>query len=66
MSEAHKRGYQSMIGEYRPTEKNGLVRDHYAKLGFQQDSIDDTEGSFWRLPVENYVPIHTHIKIGEV
>jgi predicted enzyme involved in methoxymalonyl-ACP biosynthesis len=55
-----------MIGEYRPTEKNGLVRDHYAKLGFQQDSIDDTEGSFWRLPVENYVPIHTHIKIGEV
>ena len=64
MSEAQQRGYQAVIGEYRPTEKNGLVRDHYAKLGFQQD--DGAEGSFWRLPVENYVPIQTHIKVGEV
>jgi FkbH-like protein len=65
VSEARKRGYRAMIGEFRPTEKNGLVRDHYAKLGFQEDEIDADGGSFWRLPLENYAPIQTHIKVGE-
>jgi FkbH-like protein len=66
VGEARKRGYHTLIGEFRPTEKNGLVRDHYAKLGFQKDGADDAGGSFWRLPVPNYVPLQTHIKIGEI
>lgn len=66
VEEASKRGYRAVIGEFRPTEKNGLVRDHYAKLGFEQDGTDDAGSSFWRLPVEAYVPMQTHIKIGEI
>jgi len=66
VGEAHRRGYRAVIGEFRPTEKNGLVRDHYAKLGFQEDGTDDAGASFWRLPVESYVPMQTHIKIGEI
>ncbi len=27
-------GATSLVGEYIPSEKNGMVRDHYAKLGF--------------------------------
>ena len=27
-------GYTTLIGEYLPTQKNSLVRDHYANLGF--------------------------------
>jgi len=66
VDEARRRGYRAVIGEFRPTEKNGLVRDHYAKLGFQEDGTGDAGGSFWRLPLENYVPLQTHIKIGEI
>jgi len=66
VDEARRRGYRAVIGEFRPTEKNGLVRDHYAKLGFEEDGTDDAGGSFWRLPIENYVPTQTHIKIGEI
>ncbi len=66
VSEARKRGYRAVIGEFRPTEKNGLVRDHYVKLGFQEDGIDDAGSSFWRLPLETYAPMQTHIKIGEI
>ncbi|MBS0282518.1 MAG: HAD family hydrolase [Proteobacteria bacterium] len=65
VGEASKRGYRALVGEFRPTEKNGLVRDHYAKLGFEQDGANDAGGSFWRLPVETYIPVDTHIKIGE-
>ncbi len=57
--EARKRGYQTIIGEFRPTEKNALVRDHYAAMGFSADQSDDTGNSFWRLSVEDYVPLET-------
>ena len=38
-----------IIGEFRPTEKNGLVRDLYARLGFQR--VDDEGGDHesWRF-----------------
>jgi FkbH-like protein len=66
VDEAQRRGYRAVIGEFRPTEKNGLVRDHYAKLGFEEDGSNDDGSSFWRLPIETYVPMDTHIKIGEI
>jgi FkbH-like protein len=31
---ARESGIETLIGTYRPTEKNALVRDHYAELGF--------------------------------
>jgi predicted enzyme involved in methoxymalonyl-ACP biosynthesis len=31
---AQRLGARRLIGEYVPTAKNGMVRDHYAKLGF--------------------------------
>ena len=31
---AQSRGIREIIGVYRSTAKNGLVRDHYEKLGF--------------------------------
>jgi FkbH-like protein len=32
--EAHRLGASRLIGEYLPTKKNGMVRDHYERLGF--------------------------------
>jgi FkbH-like protein len=33
-AEARRLGAARLIGEYRPTAKNGMVRDHYRRLGF--------------------------------
>ena len=27
-------GARRLVGEYIPTKKNGMVKDHYARLGF--------------------------------
>ena len=63
--QARRAGIETLIGTYRPTERNSLVEKHYEKLGFEEDGANDAGGSFWRLPVEAYVPMDTHIKIGE-
>ena len=41
-------GYQFLRGEYIPTQKNGMVKDHYKNLGFQLN------GEFWLLDVTKY------------
>ena len=45
---AKENGYDQIIGEYIPTPKNELVRDHYKNLGFQQDN------DLWILNVKSY------------
>ena len=48
------RGITEIIGRYIPTARNGLVRDHFAKLGFSR--IDEQPGgeTTWRLAVDGY------------
>ena len=33
--QARARGIERLVGRYLPTERNGMVREHYAKLGFR-------------------------------
>ena len=47
---ARDKGYQTIVGEYLPTAKNALVKDHYSNLGFIQH--DD----FWLLQTATYQP----------
>jgi hypothetical protein len=47
LAEARARGLPRLVGEYRPTAKNGVVADLYARLGFVP--ADDT-GVFWERP----------------
>ncbi len=57
--EAKRRHVRSLIGEYRPTPRNGLVSDHYAKLGFVPAAIDSKtagEATFWRFDVGTASP----------
>jgi len=34
---AREKGYTTLKGEYLPTAKNDMVKDHYSGLGFQSD-----------------------------
>ena len=51
---ARAAGARALIGRYIPSPKNGMVKDHYGKLGFSQDSAADGVTT-WRLGLEGYV-----------
>lgn len=56
---ADKRGVSAIRGHYIPTDRNGLVEDHFSKLGFESVSTNATNGSGqtdWELPVPGYEP----------
>lgn len=48
-SVARERGLKSLRGEYVPTAKNALVRDHYATLGFSKTGETDTGSTSWEF-----------------
>lgn len=48
-------GAKEIIGHYIPTEKNMLVKDHYAKLGFSLVKEDTNGRQEWTLDVATYV-----------
>jgi predicted enzyme involved in methoxymalonyl-ACP biosynthesis len=56
VSIAHENHYTSLVGEYIPTSKNIMVKDHYLNLGFQRD------GNLWRLDVPSYQSRSTTIR----
>ena len=48
--QARARGIERLAGVYRPTERNALVRDHYAKLGFTLVAQAGDGTKTWALP----------------
>jgi FkbH-like protein len=64
---AHARhaGAIEIVGEYIPTAKNNLVREHYGKMTFLRLDEDISSRSLWRLPLESYVPFDTFITTHE-
>jgi FkbH-like protein len=53
VEQARLRGITEIIGRYIPTAKNGLVRDHFSKLGFVQTASQNGETT-WQLAVSSY------------
>ena len=49
ISYAKEHGYQYVKGEYIPTAKNEMVKDHYKNLGFIQDN------NYWVNDVSTYI-----------
>lgn len=45
---AKKNGYKYVVGEYLPTAKNQMVKDHYERLGFSE------QDQKWVLDVDTY------------
>lgn len=59
---ARQHGLSRVVGEYLPTAKNVLVKDHYASLGFTP--VSDTDGATsWELDVAMWTPLPHHIEV---
>ena len=61
--QARSRGASVLYGRYLPTAKNGMVKDHYRKLGFDQVSEGPDGSSLWRLDLERYEPGKVFINV---
>jgi FkbH-like protein len=64
-SQAQELGAERLIGEYRPTAKNGMVREHYKKLGFDLMEQTDDNATLWSLPLSDFRPFPTFIRTVE-
>jgi predicted enzyme involved in methoxymalonyl-ACP biosynthesis len=51
LSEARRRRIDRIIGAYRPTARNKMVENHYAKLGFSMMKTGDDGTVLWELDV---------------
>jgi len=49
---ARAKGYERIVGEYLPTPKNGMVKEHYERLGFRK--MEDTETNKFELAIDTY------------
>ncbi len=63
--QASKLGAKRLIGEYIPTKKNAMVKDHYAKLGFTVMEADPAGGNRNVLDLAAFRPAETFIHVTE-
>jgi FkbH-like protein len=64
-AQARRLGAKTLIGEYVPTKKNSMVRDHYAKLGFTVAEPDAAGATRAVLDLATFVPADTFIDVQE-
>ncbi len=68
---ARDKGIRRLLGSYLPTAKNGMVKDHYEKLGFSLVLSNDAaqgkqdNATTWALDIADYQPRSSHIRIVE-
>lgn len=57
VGQAKALGATRLVGYHAPTPRNGIVADHYSKLGFQPVAeSSDASVNLWRLDIEDYRP----------
>ncbi len=55
-----------IVGEYRPTAKNGMVKRFYEQFGFEPCAGPDEGTMRWRIEVAQYRPAVTYMNTTEV
>jgi FkbH-like protein len=53
-AEARRLGASRLIGEYRPTAKNAMVREHYQRLGFAPLEQREDGSTLWSLELGSF------------
>jgi FkbH-like protein len=64
-AQAVRLGARRLLGDYIPTPKNGMVRDHYAKLGFSLLETGADGATRSALDLADFVPADTFITVTE-
>jgi FkbH-like protein len=62
---AERMGAERLLGIYRPTLKNGMVREHYEKLGFELVHKTADGLSQWKLDLARFAAVETNLQIIE-
>jgi FkbH-like protein len=62
---AKRLGARRLVGDYLPTKKNGMVKDHYSKLGFSVVETRKDGGNRNILDLPSFVPAGTFIDVRE-
>lgn len=62
---AKARGLRRIVGEFRPTPKNDLVRDHYRGLGFSLIEEGADGRTTWELAIDDSWTPQTHFILVE-
>jgi FkbH-like protein len=60
---AKKSGVSTLTGEYIPTPRNVIVKDHYKKLGFTKISANK-ESETWTLDIKGYESPNSSITVS--
>jgi FkbH-like protein len=63
LEHARAKGVRKLVGTYRPTDRNKLVIDHYARLGFTKVRKEDSGLTRWELVVEGADPERAPMKV---
>jgi FkbH-like protein len=63
--EAARLGARRLVGDYIPSRKNGMVKDHYVRLGFRVMETTEAGGSRNLLDLAAFIPAETSIHVVE-
>jgi FkbH-like protein len=58
---ARRHGFDTIVGTYIPTAKNGMVKEFYRQFGFEQRGTDGAGVSTWCLDVCSYEMQETYM-----
>ena len=61
---AKEKGINTIFGYYYPTAKNGMVKELFAKFGFDKISEDENGNTVWELKTSGYEPKNRHILVN--
>jgi FkbH-like protein len=63
VDQARQTGFKRIIGEYRPTPKNHMVKDHFRSLGFELLDARQDNSTLWSLSTEGFNPFTPAIEL---
>ena len=61
---ARAAGISGLKGEYIPTDKNGMVKDLFQRLGFSETAAAPDGRTLWSLNLGSFEPLPTTVDIG--
>ncbi|MGI4830050.1 MAG: HAD-IIIC family phosphatase [Janthinobacterium lividum] len=60
---ARAMGCTGVVGHFRPSAKNSMVREHFAKLGFDLQKTNEDGSTDWLLPLDRFTERSTHMRV---